>query len=74
MERRMWGVSPPTSPLVAQAQFLFPWLAPAPPGLLATALGFHEFGRETGSSEGVTSLTRELLSRHGVDVGGVYGV
>ena len=48
MERRMWGVSPPTSPLVAQAQFLFPWLAPAPPGLLATALGFHEFGRETG--------------------------
>ena len=26
-----------------------------------------------GSSEGVTSLTRELLSRHSVDVGGVNG-
>ena len=46
-EEDVGGVTPYLA-LVAQALFLFPWLDPAPPGLLATALGFHDFGRETG--------------------------
>lgn len=74
MERRMWGVSPPTSLWLLKPCFSFPGSTQPHLASWPLPLGSMNLAGRQGSAEGMTRLTRELLSRHGEDVGDVYVV
>lgn len=74
MERRMWGVSPPASLWLLKPCFSFPGSTQPHLASWPLPLGSMNLAGRQGSAEGMTRLTRELLSRHGEDVGDVYVV